>query len=166
MIRPATAQDVVAVQAMIRELAASEDGTDLVATDEVELHDVLFGPESLASALIAVDDETGTVVGYTLWFPVYCTWRGVSAQIDDVYVRAEAAGRGHEKALLGAVARVCAERGYRVMQWWGLISSTSNTAFYEGFGADHDPDLTVFRLAGKPLADLAAEAGPRLAGKR
>jgi GNAT superfamily N-acetyltransferase len=156
MIRPATTDDVPVLQMMIRELAAREDSTDLVVTAEDELRSVLSGPDPLAFAHIAVDEQTGQVVGYTLWCLVYSTWRGTAVHIDDIYVRPQAAGRGYETALLSELARICSERGYRHMEWWGLTSNTPAVAYYESLGAGYDPDMAVFRINAEPLAGLAA----------
>lgn len=164
MIRPATPEDVPGIQAMIRELAAREDASDSVVTGERDLHAVLFGAETpaSASALVLVDDQSERLLGYTIWCPVYCTWRGRVAQIDDVFVRAEAAGRGAEKALLQEVARAAASRGIGFLQWWGLASHQGRTASYRALGADYDPNLVMFQLPADSAADLAglaAEAG-------
>lgn len=140
MIRPATADDVAVIHTMILEMATEEEAADQIFTDEKELRGVLF------------------VIGYALWCLVYCTWRGLAVHIDDVHVRSEGAGDGHDTALLSALAGVCAERGYRHMEWWANTGDARATACYESLGAEQPSlqgdDLTIFRLSGKPLADL------------
>jgi GNAT superfamily N-acetyltransferase len=157
MIRPAGIDDTKVIQEMVRELAEHEDQLHTVITDAEELRAVLFGEDALSSAFVAVDDATGQIVGYTLWCPVYSTWRGSVAQIDDIYVRDEAKGQGYEKALIGHVAREAVARGYHEMQWWGMTEHVENTAFYRSFGADYDGGLVIFRINDAALAALGAE---------
>ena len=168
MIRPATPEDVPGIQAMIRELAEHEDAGDAVVTGERDLHAVLFGTGSgasatpappAASAFVLADDQTGRLLGYVLWCPVYCTWRGRVAQIDDVYVRAEAADRDQDRALIRAVARAAAAQSIGFLQWWGLASAGDQAAAYRTLGADYDPNLVMFQLPAEHVAELAAEVG-------
>ncbi|MFF4402305.1 GNAT family N-acetyltransferase [Streptomyces sp. NPDC001480] len=162
MIRPVTAEDLPLLHAMVQGMAENEEATAQISTDEDELRRALFGPEPLAHAHFAVDDKTGEIVGYTLWCLVYSTWRGTAIHIDDIYIRQDAVGRGFDTALLSALAAVCAERGYRHMQWWGRVTNEPIAAFYRSLGAEipsvQGKELTVFRLSGTPLADLARQA--------
>jgi len=159
VIRPATPDDIPGIQVMVRELAEHEDAVGSVLTGEPDLHAVLFGAAAAASALVVVDDATQRLLGYALWCPVYCTWRGRVAQVDDVYIRAEAADQGGDKALLREVARAAAAQGISFLQWWGLASDRNQAAAYRALGADYDPNLVMFQLPAEDVAKLAAEEG-------
>lgn len=101
MIRTARAADVPALHAMIRDLASYEKALDEVHLTEEQLHTALFGPHPAAFAHLAEDDTTGEPVGFALWFLNFSTWRGVHGiYLEDLYVRPEARGGGHGKALL------------------------------------------------------------------
>lgn len=160
MIRPATADDVAVIHTMIRETATREEAIEQAVTDEDELRSALFGSDPVAFAHLAVDDRTGEVAGYALWCLVHRTWRGVAVHIDDIRVRPESAGRGHEAALLGELAGICSERGYRHLEWWASCEDQPAVAYYESLGAEHitgqGGDVTILRLSGKALADLGA----------
>ncbi|MDI5974017.1 GNAT family N-acetyltransferase [Streptomyces sp. SL13] len=165
MIRQATADDLGVLHTMMLEMAELEEATDQIHTTRQELHDALFGPDQMAFAHIVEDEESGRAVGYTLWCRVYCTWRGLAVHIDDIYVRPEAEGQGHEKALMRVLARVCADRGYRHMQWWATEGNKAAMEFYGTLKAerpairDHEDnhELIILRLSGQPLADLAQD---------
>ncbi len=162
MIRPVTADDLGLLHSLVHGMAESEEATDLISTDEAELGRALFGPSPVAWANLAIDDKTGEVLGYTLWALVYSTWRGTAIHIDDIYIREDAIGTGVDTALLSNLAAISAERGYRHMQWWGRVTNDPVAAYYRSIGAEipsvQGEELTIFRLSGAPLADLARQA--------
>jgi len=157
MIRPATTDDVPAIHALVRELADYERAlADAQATEE-QLHAALFGPHPAAFAHIAEDDTTGSVVGFALWFLNFSTWKGVHGlYLEDLYVRPQARGGGHGKALLTELARICVRRGYGRLEWSVLDWNEPSIGFYKSLGAVPMDEWTVFRLTGEPLAVLGA----------
>ena len=157
MIRPATAEDIPAIHAMVRELADYERALDDAEATEEQLHSALFGPHPAAFAHIAEDDTTGSVVGFALWFLNFSTWKGVHGlYLEDLYVRPEARGGGHGKALLTELARICVQRGYGRLEWSVLDWNEPSIGFYKSLGAVAMDEWTVFRLTGEPLAVLGA----------
>jgi len=157
MIRPATAEDIPAIHAMVRELADYERALDDAEATEEQLHSALFGPHPAAFAHIAEDDTTGSVVGFALWFLNFSTWKGVHGlYLEDLYVRPQARGGGHGKALLTELARICVRRGYGRLEWSVLDWNEPSIGFYKSLGAVPMDEWTVFRLTGEPLAVLGA----------
>jgi hypothetical protein len=71
-------------------------------------------------------------------------------------------GTGVDTALLSNLAAISAERGYRHMQWWGRVTNDQVAAYYRSLGAEipsvQGEELTIFRLSGAPLPDLARQA--------
>src|SRR5581483_12413172 len=101
MIRAANADDIPAIHAMIRELAAYEKAPEKARASEEQLAEALFGERPAAFAHVAVDDASGEPVGFALWFLNFSTWRGVHGiYLEDLYVRPAARGGGHGRALL------------------------------------------------------------------
>lgn len=162
MIRPVTAEDLGLLHSLVHGMAENEEATEQISTGRDELGRALFGPAPVAWAHFAVDDKSGEVVGYTLWALVYSTWRGTAIHIDDIYIRPDRIGTGVDTALLSHLAALSAERGYRHMQWWGRVTNEPVAAYYRSLGAEipsvQGKELTVFRLSGAPLADLARQA--------
>ncbi|MFJ9696476.1 GNAT family N-acetyltransferase [Kitasatospora sp. NPDC101183] len=152
MIRTAVASDVPVIRAMIRELAEYEkEPQAAVATDE-QLHAALFGPQPALFGLIAEDDTTGEPVGFAVWFLNFSTWRGTHGiYLEDLYVRPEARGGGHGKALLLELARIAVERGYSRVEWSVLDWNQPSIEFYESLGAVPMTGWTVYRLTGEAL---------------
>ncbi|MEU5888327.1 GNAT family N-acetyltransferase [Streptomyces sp. NPDC047461] len=159
MIRTATPADIPAVHALIRELADYEKAPDEAKATPEQLHEALFGERPAAYAHIAEDDTTGEAVGYALWFLNFSTWRGVHGiYLEDLYVRPEARGGGHGKALLTELARICVERGYERLEWSVLDWNAPSIAFYEALGARPQDEWTVYRLTDEALGALGARA--------
>ncbi|MFF4829594.1 GNAT family N-acetyltransferase [Streptomyces sp. NPDC001312] len=158
MIRTASPADVPVIHALIRELAEYEKALDEVRATPEQLAEALFGEHPAAFAHIA-QDEDGEAVGFALWFLNFSTWRGVHGiYLEDLYVRPEARGGGHGRALLTELARVCVERGYERLEWSVLNWNRPAIGFYEALGARPQDEWTVYRLTDEPLKALAAGA--------
>ena len=159
MIRTATPADVPTIHALIRELADYEKASHEVKATPEQLHEALFGDRPAAYAHIAVDDSTGEAVGFALWFLNFSTWRGVHGiYLEDLYVRPEARGGGHGKALLTELARICVRRGYERLEWSVLNWNRPTIDFYEALGARPQDEWTVYRLTDGALARLGARS--------
>ncbi|MFF4271153.1 GNAT family N-acetyltransferase [Streptomyces sp. NPDC001536] len=159
MIRTATAHDIPVIHALIRELADYEKAPDEAKATPDQLREALFGEHPAAFAHIAEDDTTGEPVGFALWFLNFSTWRGVHGiYLEDLYVRPEARGGGHGKALLTELARICVERGYERLEWSVLNWNAPSIAFYEALGARPQDEWTVYRLTDEALGTLGGRA--------
>ncbi|MGW6021641.1 N-acetyltransferase family protein [Streptomyces sp. NPDC055099] len=159
MIRTATPADVPVIHAMVRDLAEYEKALDEARATEEQLREALFGERPAAFAHIAEDDATGETVGFSLWFLNFSTWRGVHGiYLEDLYVRPEARGGGHGKALLTELARICVERGYERLEWSVLDWNEPSINFYKSLGALPQDEWTVYRLTDGALAGLGAAA--------
>ncbi|WP_236241399.1 GNAT family N-acetyltransferase [Streptomyces sp. CC228A] len=157
MIRTAVPADVPLIHAMVRELALYEKALEEVRATEDQLREALFGERPAAFAHVAQDDS-GEVVGFALWFLNFSTWRGVHGiYLEDLYVRPEARGGGHGRALLRELARICGERGYERLEWSVLDWNEPAIGFYRSLGAVAMDEWTVHRLTDDALAALGKE---------
>ncbi|GAA1916203.1 GNAT family N-acetyltransferase [Streptantibioticus ferralitis] len=168
MIRAASPADIPAIHSMIRELAEYERSLEDARATPEQLREALFGAHPAAFALIAHDvpaaqQADGGVppraVGFALWFRNFSTWTGThGVYLEDLYVRPEARGAGHGKALLAELARICVERGYERFEWSVLDWNEPSIGFYKSLGAVSMDEWTVHRLTGEPLRALASSA--------
>jgi ribosomal protein S18 acetylase RimI-like enzyme len=78
--------------------------------------------------------------------------------LDDLYVRPDARGGGHGRALLASLAAICAQRGYERFEWRVLTWNEPAIGFYRSLGAELLDEWAMCRLSGEPLADLARSA--------
>ncbi|MEU9101174.1 GNAT family N-acetyltransferase [Streptomyces sp. NPDC048361] len=156
MIRNATPDDVPVIHRMIGELAAYEKCPEEARASEDQLREALFGARPAAFAHIA-QDAAGEPVGFSVWFLNFSTWRGVHGiYLEDLYVRPEARGGGHGRALLTELARICVDRGYERLEWSVLNWNAPTIAFYESLGARPQDEWTVYRLTDGALSALGA----------
>ncbi|WP_030784699.1 GNAT family N-acetyltransferase [Streptomyces sp. NRRL S-920] len=157
MIRTATPADIPVIHALVRDLATYEKAPDEAKATEEQLREALFGERPAAFAHIAQDDASGEVVGFALWFLNFSTWRGVHGiYLEDLFVRPEARGGGHGKALLTELARICVERGYERLEWSVLDWNEPSINFYKSLGARPQDEWTVYRLTDDALTSLGA----------
>ncbi len=159
MIRFATIDDTGTICQLIRSLAEYERLTHEVNLDERRLREDLFGPRPFAEVLLA--EENGEVVGFALFFHNYSTFAGKPGiYLEDLFVRPEHRGKGHGKALLGALARLAVERDCGRLEWAVLKWNEPALAFYRALGAVPMDDWTTFRMTGDALKAICV-APPR-----
>ncbi len=158
-VREGRESDVDAVVAMVHELADYEQAADQAHLTAEQLHRVVFAgaaPGGVPAAYLHVAEVGGEVVGFALWFLNFSTWEGVHGiYLEDLYVRPERRGSGAGRALLAALARTAADRGYARVEWSVLDWNAPAIGFYSSVGAEPMDGWTTYRLSGAALASLA-----------
>jgi GNAT superfamily N-acetyltransferase len=165
MVRTARPDDLPAILALVHELAEYELEPDAVEADEDDLRRALFGADPLVFAHVAVEDSA--VVGAAVWFVTFSTWTGRHGiHLVDLVVGARARGAGHGRDLLRALARICAERGYRRLDWEVLDALEQRSdrpgpqGFYRRHGGAPRPGWTGWRMDEPALRRLADPPQP------
>ncbi|HWG11650.1 MAG TPA: GNAT family N-acetyltransferase [Streptosporangiaceae bacterium] len=156
MIRAAQADDVPEIYRLMRDLASYEKSLPSVTATADDLRRSLFGGSPAVFAHVATGGDR--IVGFALWFLNYSTWAGRHGiYLEDLYVEPGMRGRGYGKALLAELARICADRGYRRLEWSVLDWNTPSIEFYQAaIGAEAMDGWTVYRLAGPALHALGS----------
>ena len=153
-IRKATVQDVSEILKLIKELADYEDLLDEVVASEELLKETLFGVQSKAEVILAVDKKR--VLGFALYFFSFSTFLGrPGIYLEDLFVRESERGGGIGKALLSNMARRVLEVGGGRLDWSVLNWNKKAIDFYKKIGANSLNEWTMYRLTGKKLKDLA-----------
>ncbi|NVM99247.1 GNAT family N-acetyltransferase [Arthrobacter sp. SDTb3-6] len=158
LIRTATPADVPAILGMIHDLAVYEKEPDAVVNTAESLHAHLFGDNPQVYAHVVGNPVAGgPILGFALWFLNYSTWEGTHGiHLEDLYVRPEARGGGHGKALLQTLAGIAVERGYARVEWSVLDWNEPSINFYRSLGAVPMDGWHVFRLDGGALGSFGA----------
>lgn len=154
-IRPATADDIPLILALIRELAEYEKEPDAAVATAGDLGAALFSDSPTAECVIGELD--GAPQGFALYFTNFSTWLGRPGMyLEDLFVRPAARGRGLGKALLVHLAKVAVERNYGRFEWSVLDWNTPAIDFYRALGATPMSEWTVHRVSGEALRTLAS----------
>ena len=156
-IRSAMPSDTRVIYALVRELAVYENLLNVVDATERMIGDALFGQSPRAFCELAEWD--GAVVGFSLWFYNFSTFRGRHGiYLEDLFVRPDFRGKGLGKALIVSLARRCVAENLARFEWSVLDWNAPSIAFYKALGATMQDDWTGCRVTGDALAALAGRA--------
>jgi GNAT superfamily N-acetyltransferase len=157
-IRRVREADITAVVDLVRDLAEYERLAHEYEMTPAQLHAALFGPEPALFGHVAEVD--GEVVGFTLWFLSFSTFRGTHGiYLEDLFVRPAHRGSGLGRALLAELAEECVRRGYARLEWSVLDWNAPSIGFYKSLGAAPRDGWTVFRLTDDALTTLGRREG-------
>ncbi len=125
-IRPATAADIPAIHALMFELAVYEKEPEAVLTTVEEyLRDFRDG---LFESHVAEMD--GAVVGMTLFYMAYSSWKGKMLYLDDFLVTETHRRYGIGQLLFDAFIAEGRNRGCRLVKWQVLDWNEPALNFY------------------------------------
>lgn len=154
-IRPATADDVPLIRALIAELAEYERMADAAVATDDGLREQLFGAQPGAEVLVGEVD--GEPAGFALFFHNFSTFLGKRGlYLEDLFVRPAFRGAGLGKHLMAALARIAVQRGCGRFEWSVLDWNEPSIGFYRSIGAVGMDEWTVQRLEGEALHALAS----------
>lgn len=154
VIRRAAPHDVAAITHMIHALAEFEHAADQCTVTETQISTALFGESPTVHGHVA--ESGGQIAAIALWFVNFSTWDGAGGiYLEDLFVRPEFRRRGLARALLGALASECLQRGYTRLTWAVLNWNADAIRLYDEIGAQPQHEWTTYRLSGPRLAGLA-----------
>jgi GNAT superfamily N-acetyltransferase len=135
-IRRATAEDCPAMMKLIMELAIYEKAPDEVTVSLEEFESAGFGVEALWKAFVAEND--GKIVGLSLFYPRYSTWKGKKLYLEDIVVSEAWRGKKIGKQLFEATLGYAREHGYFSLYWQVLDWNEPAINFYKKWNAAFD----------------------------
>ena len=97
--------------------------------------------------LLAIDDATGSAVGYAVTFETYSTFLAQpTLYLEDIFVLPAFRGQGHGKALLNTLIERARDHGYGRLEWVVLDWNKSARDFYESLGAGYMQEWLHYRI--------------------
>jgi GNAT superfamily N-acetyltransferase len=120
LIRRAIKSDMKNVLALVQELADYEKASDEVIVTVADLERDGFGEKPLFGCFVA--EKNGTVIGISLYYWRYSTWKGKRLYLEDIVVRESERGKGAGKLLFDrtmqeAVDENCSGMLWQVLDW-------------------------------------------------
>ena len=155
-LRNATPEDAPALVELIRGLADYEHLLHEANPNSEQLQKHL-SPESnpRCEALVAVDHETGQLVGMALYFYNYSTFLTQwGLFLEDLFVLPSHRSKGIGFALLKKLAAIALERDCKRLDWNVLDWNDLALSFYHKIGAKQLSDWRTMRLTGDALTNL------------
>ena len=153
-LRPATASDVSAIHALVRDLAVYEKLEHLMVSTPEDFSRELFGADARIECVMAIENEVA--VGFALFFHNFSTFLGRKGlYLEDLFVKPECRGKGYGKALLVRLAQIAVARKCGRFEWSVLDWNTPSIDFYKAMGATVMPEWNIVRAAGGALTRMA-----------
>ena len=160
-LRPASRTDLPDVLRLVRGLAEYERLAHEFTSTEADFDAMLFAPDHVAEATLAIIPGHGAV-GIALYHRTVNTFRGqIGMFLEDLFVEPQHRGSGVGRALLRHLARIAIDRHYNAIEWRVLNWNEPSIQFYERLGAVRMTDWHSRRLRGPALLALAGGAATK-----
>ncbi|CAG5004290.1 hypothetical protein DYBT9275_03340 [Dyadobacter sp. CECT 9275] len=132
--RQGTAEDITAVFELVKELAIYEKALNQVTNNVDKMtrdyHQKLYD--------FFVAEVDGKIIGLSLYYFRYSTWKGKRLYMEDIIVTEEMRGNGIGKILFDATVSAAKKSGCSGMMWQVLDWNTSAVGFYRKYGTNFD----------------------------
>jgi GNAT superfamily N-acetyltransferase len=138
MIRLGCKSDLPQVLVLIKELAEYERALDEV-TNTVELMEADgFGSNPIFGFFVA--EEDAKIIGLSLFYYRYSTWKGKRLYLEDIIVTESFRGKGIGKLLFERTMRHALDNHCSGMVWQVLDWNEPSISFYKKYGSSLDSE--------------------------
>jgi len=128
-VRKGLKSDLSAALALIKELALYENAPDEVIVTIEDMERDGFGGNPVFNFFVAEVD--GKIVGISLYYVKYSTWKGKCIFLEDIIVTEQYRKHGIGKKLFDEVVRVSKEQNVQRLEWQILDWNEPAIRFYE-----------------------------------
>src|SRR5579862_5055711 len=132
-IRTAKKADCARLLELVNELALFERAPQEVTVTLQEFEDAGFGNKPVWKAFVAEID--GLIIGFTLYYIRYSTWKGCRMYLEDLIVTEDMRGKGIGKLLFEQLFAEAKQLGVSGMVWQVLDWNEPAINFYKKYGA-------------------------------
>lgn len=139
IIRSGREEDLPAVLDLIHELAAYTGFSDQVDNTVEKMKEDGFGANPIYGLLVAEQD--GTILGTSIYYYRYSTWKGKRLYLEDLVVQEEMRKKGIGKLLFEATMEKSLSENCSGLMWQVLDENTNAIAFYKKYSASFDREF-------------------------
>jgi GNAT superfamily N-acetyltransferase len=151
-IRKGNRADLPAVLQLVRELAEYERAPHEVTNTVEMMEQDGFGEEPIYGFFVA-ENEMG-IVGLSLYYWRYSTWKGKRLYLEDIIVTESERGKGIGKMLFEVTMRRSLEANCSGMMWQVLDWNEPAINFYKKYGAKLDGEWVNCTLEAEQVRRL------------
>ena len=137
-IREGKIEDLPKVLELVKELALYEKAPEQVTNTLEMMQNDGFGPNPIFGLFVAEKNSTGEIIGISIFYYRYSTWKGKRLYLEDIVVTESERGNGAGKLLFDRTMLKCIEANCTGMMWQVLDWNTPAINFYQKYGADLD----------------------------
>ena len=130
-IRKAVSADCERMMELVKELAVFEKAPNEVTVTLEHFIETGFGKNPVWYALVAVDESNNLIIGISLYYMRYSTWKGLRLYLEDLIVTEEFRGKGVGKKLFDATVDEARRLGVSGMMWQVLDWNEPAINFYK-----------------------------------
>jgi GNAT superfamily N-acetyltransferase len=139
-LRRAVKEDCTRLLDLVQELAVYEKAPQEVTVTLAHFEESGFGNNPVWWAYVATTTENGEeyIVGMSLYYVRYSTWKGQSLYLEDLIVTESMRGKGIGKLLFEVMIEECKLKGFKRMCWQVLDWNEPAINFYKKYNATFD----------------------------
>lgn len=136
ILRKAEREDIPVIMRLVKELAEYERAPEEVSNTEERMLKEGFGEQPAFGCILA--ENEGAVIGMSLYYYRYSTWKGRRLYLEDIIVTEKARGLGAGKLLFDRTVQIAKEENCSGMMWQVLDWNTPAIEFYKKYDARLD----------------------------
>lgn len=137
-IREGKIEDLPRVLELVKELALYEKAPEQVTNTLKMMQNDGFGPNPIYGLFVAEKNSTGEIIGISIFYYRYSTWKGKRLYLEDIVVTESERGNGAGKLLFDRTMLKCIEANCTGMMWQVLDWNNPAINFYQKYGAELD----------------------------
>lgn len=131
IIRQGKKEDLPAALELIKELAVYEKEPDAVTNTLAMMEADGYGPKPIYDYIVA--EENGKIVGLSMYYFRYSTWKGKKLHLEDLIVTQSKRGSGIGKLLFERTIEIAKETDCKAMMWQVLDWNEPAINFYKKY---------------------------------
>ncbi len=135
-IREGIKSDLPQVLALVKELAEYENSLEQVTNTVAQMEQDGFGQHPVFGFYVA--EKNQSIVGISLYYYRYSTWKGKRLYLEDIVVTKQERGGGIGKLLFDQTMKLALEKDCSGLVWQVLDWNEPAINFYKKYGAAFD----------------------------